>query len=86
MCVCVCVCVRARARARARMSDRQTDSILFAVVIYSVFISLPMKGVNHPANDFFPLIIHFIYNAPVPVLQKRAPSTVQLQISGSIHG
>ena len=29
--------------------------------------------------------INFIYNAPVPVLQKRAPSTVQLHISGSIH-
>ena len=31
------------------------------------------------------IIINFIYNAPVPVLQKRAPSTVQLHISGSIH-
>ena len=31
------------------------------------------------------MIINFIYNAPVPVLQKRAPSTVQLHISGSIH-
>ena len=30
-------------------------------------------------------MIHFIYNAPVPVLQKRAPSTVQLHISDSIH-
>ena len=26
-----------------------------------------------------------IYNVPVPVLQKRAPSTVQLHISGSVH-
>ena len=31
------------------------------------------------------IIMNFIYNAPVPVLQKRAPSTVQLHISGSIH-
>ena len=31
------------------------------------------------------IIINFIYNAPVPVLQKRALSTVQLRISGSIH-
>ena len=31
------------------------------------------------------IIINFIYNAPVPVLQKRAPSTVQLHISGLIH-
>ena len=32
------------------------------------------------------IILYFIYNAPVPVLQKRASSTVQLHISGSIHG
>ena len=31
------------------------------------------------------IIINFIYNVPVPVLQKRAPSTVQLHILGSIH-
>ena len=31
------------------------------------------------------IIIIINYNAPVPVLQKRAPSTVQLHISGSIH-
>ena len=27
------------------------------------------------------IIILFIYNVPVPVLRKRAPSTVQLHIS-----
>ena len=27
----------------------------------------------------------FIYNVPVPVLQKQAPSTLQLHISGSVH-
>ena len=27
------------------------------------------------------IIINVIYNAPVPFLQKRAPSTVQLHIS-----
>ena len=31
------------------------------------------------------ITIHFIYNAPVPVLQKQAPSTVQLHTSDSIH-
>ena len=31
------------------------------------------------------IIILFIYNALVPVLKKRAPNTVQLHISGSIH-
>ena len=31
------------------------------------------------------VIINFIYTAPVPVLHKRAPSTVQFYISGSMH-
>ena len=31
------------------------------------------------------LLLNFIYNAPVSVLQKTAPSTVQLHTLGSIH-
>ena len=33
------------------------------------------------ASQFKIIIINFIYNAHVPVLQKRAPSTVQLHKS-----
>ena len=46
-------------------------------------IETVMHGVQ--TEELVIITIHLIYNAPVPVLQKQAPSTVQLHTSDSIH-
>ena len=66
--------------------------LLFIDVPFHLFTSGSLRmPFSYLAKDVFAciiiIIVNFIYNAPVPipVLQKLAPSTVQLHISGSVH-
>ena len=64
---------------------------LFKQNLATLFLEMGKKGQKTKKKNnngyiyIIRIIINFIYNVCVPVLQKQAPSTVQLHISGSIH-
>ena len=70
---------------------KHQSCLSFSNNLATLFLEMGKKGQKTKKKNnngyiyIIRIIINFIYNVCVPVLQKQAPSTVQLHISGSIH-